>query len=181
MLFALFLIMCAIALAAVSIALPDFSDLALLAAVFGLAGAYLLTRHLLRRRREWIVVDGSNVLHWRDNQPKLETLQEVLAVLKAQGFVPGVVFDANAGHLIANRYLHDRAFGKLLGLPDNQIIVVPRGTPADPTVLAAARDFGARIVSNDRFRDWAAAHPEIGEPGHLVQGGYRDDKLWLDL
>lgn len=70
-LFALFLIMCAIALAAVSIVLPDFSDLELLAAVFALAGAYLLTRHLLRRRREWIVVDGSNVLHWRDNQPKL--------------------------------------------------------------------------------------------------------------
>lgn len=113
-------------MAAVSIVLPDFSDLALLAAVFGLAGAYLLARHLLRRWRQWIVVDGSNVLHWRDNQPKLETLQEVLAFLTAQGFAPGVVFDANAGHPIANRYLHDNAFGKLLGLPDNQIIVVLR-------------------------------------------------------
>jgi len=181
MFFALLLIMSSVALLLFSLAFPAFADLALLAAVFGLSGSFFLLRRLLRRPRRRIVVDGSNVLYWRDNQPRIETLQEVLAALRARGFVPGVVFDANAGHLIANRYLHDNALGKLLGLPVEQIMVVSKGTPADPTVLAAARDFGARIVSNDRFRDWAKAHPEISQPGHLVKGGYRDGKLWLDL
>jgi len=180
MLFPLFLITGAVALWAISRVLPGYSDLALLAAIFGLGGAWLLLRHLLKRPKRWIVVDGSNVMHWRDNQPRLETLQEVLALLKARGYVPGVVFDANAGHLLAQRYLHDHAFGKLLGLPVDQIMVVQKGTPADPTVLAAARDFGARVVSNDRFRHWAKAHPEVGKRGFLMQGGYRDGKLWLD-
>jgi len=36
-------------------------------------------------------------------------------------------------------------------------------------------------VTNDRYRDWAEAHPEIKEPGHLIKGGYRDGKVWLDL
>ena len=47
--------------------------------------------------------------------------------------------------------------------------------------VAAARDLGARIVSNDRYRDWAADHPEVATPGHLVRGGYREGALWLDL
>ncbi|MCC5971632.1 MAG: hypothetical protein JJU15_16940 [Pararhodobacter sp.] len=179
--FALFLTLSAVALLAISLAIPGFSDLALMAAVLGLSGAWLLLRWFLRRPRQWVVIDGSNVMHWRDNQPRLDTLREVLALVKARGFVPGVVFDANAGHLIANRYLHDHAFAKLLRLPASQVMVVPKGSPADPTVLAAARDFGARIISNDRFRDWAGAHPEIGQPGYLIRGGYRDGTLWLDL
>ena len=60
-------------------------------------------------------------------------------------------------------------------------MVVSKGTPADPTILAAARDLGAQIVTNDRFRDWAEAHPEVTEAGHLVRGGYPSGKLWLSL
>lgn len=181
MLFSLLLIVSAVALLTVSFILPGYADLVLLAAVFALSGTYLLLRRLPDRPKRWVVIDGSNVLHWRDNQPRLETLQEVLAHLKSRGFTPGVVFDANAGHLIAKRYLHDHAFAKLLGLPVDQIMIVPKGSQADPTVLAAARDLGARVVSNDRFRDWAKAHPEISARGHLIQGGYQDGNLWLDL
>ena len=60
-------------------------------------------------------------------------------------------------------------------------MVVPKGTPADPTVLTVARDYGAQVVSNDRFRDWAAAFPEVKHPGHLIRGEYRAGKLWIDL
>jgi hypothetical protein len=60
-------------------------------------------------------------------------------------------------------------------------MVVPKGTPADPTILAAARDLGAPVLTNDRYRDWAEAHPEIRTPGHLIRGGYRDGGLHLDL
>lgn len=40
---------------------------------------------------------------------------------------------------------------------------------------------GARIVTNDRYRDWAEAHPEIATPGHLIRGGWREGKLWLAI
>jgi hypothetical protein len=73
------------------------------------------------------------------------------------------------------------AHSRALGLAEDRIMVVPKGTPADKYALIAARDLGAWIVTNDRFRDWAKAHPEVVTPGHLIRGDYRDGKLWLDL
>lgn len=130
---------------------------------------------------KWIVVDGSNVMHWRDGTPQLEAVQEVVNRLTDLGFSLGVVFDANAGHKLTGRYKHDHAFGKLLGLPESRVIVVDKGTPADPVILAAARELGARIVTNDRYRDWAETHPEVDNDGQLIKGGYRDGQLWLDM
>jgi hypothetical protein len=120
-------------------------------------------------------------MHWLDGTPRIEPVQQVLQALQARGFTPGVVFDANAGYLVAGHYLHHQAFGNLLGLPQDRVMVVPKGTIADAVVLATARDLGARIVSNDRFRDWAGAHPEVNNPGYIVQGGYRNGTLWLGL
>ena len=167
---------------AAAFALPGLSDLVLLAAPCTLASLWLLLRAALGRDRQtWIVVDGSNVMHWNGNVPQIETLQEVLAQLIRHGYTPGVVFDANAGYLIAGRYLDDRALAQMLGLPHKRVMVVPKGRPADPTVLAAARDLRARIVSNDRFRDWADGHPEIQEPGWIIRGDYRTGTLRMDL
>jgi Zc3h12a-like Ribonuclease NYN domain len=129
----------------------------------------------------WIIVDGSNVLYWRDNTPQLETLRDVLRHLREQGYSPGVVFDASAGYRVSDRYQDDADWGAMLGLPIDRVVVVHKGTVADLTVLAAARDLGARIVTNDRYRDWADQHPEVREPGHLIRGGYRDGALWLAL
>jgi hypothetical protein len=92
-----------------------------------------------------------------------------------------VIFDANAGYKLEGHYRDDDAFALRLGLPEAQVLVVPRGQPADPTLLAAARKMRARIVSNDRFRDGAKAHPEVSRPGQLIRGGYRGGRLWLDL
>ena len=179
---------------------PGWSDLALLALPCALASLYLLLRLWARpaprhwpspdprpfrptkpQRPNWVIVDGSNVLHWNDGVAKIETLRAVLFALTERGFTPGVVFDANAGYKISDGYKHDRALGHMLGLPEDRVMVVPKGTPADPVVLAAARDLNARIVSNDRFRDWADAYPQVAKPGHLIRGGYRDGTLWLDL
>ncbi|MDZ4311371.1 MAG: hypothetical protein U1A24_12560 [Cypionkella sp.] len=130
---------------------------------------------------KYVVVDGSNVMHWKDNVPQIESVRAVVEKLTAAGYAPGVVFDANAGHKLMGKYKHDRAFGKLLGLPHERVMVVAKGTPADPVILASARDLGARIVSNDRFRDWAETHPEVTTPGHVIAGGYRDGQVWLDM
>lgn len=132
-----------------------------------------------KRRPKLIVVDGSNVMHWKDNTAQLATLLEVLRALEARGYTPGVVFDANAGYKISGSYRHDFAFGKLLGLPQDRVMVVNKGEPADPVVLAAAREHGVRVVSNDRFRDWAKDFPEVANPAHFLRGGYRDGVLWL--
>ncbi|MFD2175008.1 NYN domain-containing protein [Rhodobacter lacus] len=144
----------------------------------------LWLRDRLRRRgrgRTPILIDGSNVMHWRDNTPSLEPVIEIVALLKAAGFRPGVIFDANAGYKLEGRYRDDAVFACRLGLPAAQVLVVPKGQPADPTLLAVARDLEARIISNDRFRDWEAEHPELRLPGRVIRGGYRNGALWLDL
>lgn len=127
-----------------------------------------------------IVVDGSNVMHWNGGGPQIETVRAVVDHLAALGFSPGVVFDANAGHILTGKYRHHAAMGSLLGLPEDRVMVVDKGTPADPIILAAASDTGAQIVTNDRYRDWAETHALVREPGRLVRGGYHEGKLWLD-
>ena len=167
---------------------PSLSDFVLLAVPCAIASAILLARDIFGRRRggkeanhNWIVVDGSNVMYWKDGVPRIETVREVIEHLSMQGFTPGVMFDANAGHLVAGKYQHDFAFGRLLNLPEDRVMVVPSGTPADPAILTAAKDLGARIVTNDRFRDWAKIYPEVHTPNYLIKGGYKAGKLWLDL
>ena len=134
-----------------------------------------------RTQPKYVVIDGSNVMHWKDNVPQIETVQAVVSKLTQAGYAPGVVFDANAGYKLMGEYKHDHALGKLLGLPRDRVMVVAKGTPADPVILASARELGARIVSNDRFRDWAETHPEVATPGHVIAGGYRDGQVWLDM
>jgi len=141
----------------------------------------LFRRRQPKKAEKFIVVDGSNVMYWQDNTANLETVLAVVDRLRKLGYAPGVMFDANAGYLLGGRYMHDGAMGKGLGLPMERVMVVPKGVPADPLILTAARDLGARIVTNDRYRDWWGDHPEAAEPGHLIKGGYRDGALWLDL
>ena len=172
-----------------ALALPQLSDLILLAAPCAAASAILLLRGYFQRvtfgkksvTPKYIVLDGSNIMHWKDGTPQIDAVREVVQHLKGQGYSPGVVFDANAGHILVGKYLHHGAMGRLLGLPEDKVMVVHKGTPADATILAAAKDLGARIVTNDRYRDWSDAHPEVRTPGHLIRGGYRAGRLWLDL
>lgn len=183
----LFLIIFFISFAGVIAALviPGWQDLLLIAVPSTIASVLLLLHRWFRRKqqdtRSWVVLDGSNVMHWKDGKPKLETVKEVLDHLSELGFTCGVMFDANAGYLVSGMYVHDAGFGRALGLPEDRVMVVPKGTPADPTILTAARDLGARIVTNDRFRDWVGDFPEINEPGLLIRGGYRSGRLWLNV
>lgn len=167
-------------LAALTAPVPD--DLLLLAGPSAVASLVLILRAFWKRQRgspNWIVVDGSNVMHWKDDVPSIETVREVVHELTARGFVPGVVFDANAGYKLDGRYLNPRALARLLGLPADRVHVVPKGEPADPFILRAASGLGARVVTNDRYRDWAGAHPEVREPGFLVRGRYEGGRLAL--
>lgn len=168
---------------AVALLLPGYGDLILLAGPCAVAALILCLRAALsgkKATRNWILIDGSNVMHWKDNTPQIATLREVIAHLRNLRHTPAVIFDANAGYLLAGRYQDDHRMAIHLGLPDNRVLVVPKGTIADSYLLTVARDFNAPIVTNDRYRDWADDYPEIAEPGRLIRGGYRDGSLWLD-
>lgn len=135
----------------------------------------------LPARQNWIVIDGSNVLFWKDNAPNIATVREVIAQLQNLGYTAGAVFDANVGYKIAERYIDDAELALMLNLPADRTLVVPKGSIADETVLNAARSIGAKVLTNDRYRDWLEKFPEVASPGHLIQGGYRGGQLWLDL
>jgi hypothetical protein len=158
---------------------PELVFLGVLAAV----GLWLVLLKGSRRKggARFILVDGSNVMHWRDNTPSIEPVRAVITSLKAAGYTPGVVFDANAGYKLEGRYRNHYKLAKSIGLPHEQVMVVPKGEPADPMILRAARDYGGRVVSQDRFRDWEGEFPELRRPDFRVRGGYDGDKLWLDL
>ncbi|MBW4962707.1 hypothetical protein [Sulfitobacter sp. CW3] len=171
-----------------SMSSPVWSDAILIAGPCAVASIVIL----FSETRKWrtrqaasagrlIVIDGSNVMYWRDGTPRVECVQDVVNHLKKQGFHLGVMFDANAGYLFSGEYRDDKAMSRLLNLPLENVMVVPKGTPADPYILNAARDMGAVILTNDRFRDWADDFPEVHRPGHLIKGEYRQGELWFDF
>lgn len=126
-----------------------------------------------------ILIDGSNVMYWKNETPDLEVVRNLVAALEENGHPAGVVFDANVGYKIGDRYMNDAALADLLGVSVEQVLVSPKGTPADRFLLQASRDMDAPIVSNDRFRDWADEFPEITSPARLIRGGFRDGNLSL--
>ena len=146
-----------------------------------LAGVFRRAARLFRRKKRLVILDGSNVMHWREGKPEIQTVIAVVRYLEKRGYMPGVVFDANAGYLLMGKYQHDRALAQLLRLPEARVMVVPKGTPADPAILKAARDYGAPVVTNDRFKDWAKDFPEVKTDGHLITGRIEPKRVVLDL
>lgn len=181
---------------ACTVLIPGWSDYLLIAAPCLVAAIVILVLAVLRRaplaesrvtarrRRSAgpeLILDGSNVMYWKDGTPQIEAVREVVSAVASRGFRAGVMFDANAGYLLSGRYRHDDWLAQSLGLPEEQVMVVDKGTPADPMILTAARERRARVVTDDRFRDWAEDFPEVRNKAHFVRGGYRDGELWLDL
>ena len=155
---------------------------ALLLLPLAVAGVVLLLRRRSRRGGPTpIVMDGSNVLQWGGDVPALETVVRVIEALKGRGMAPVVWFDANVGYLVGARYMGPAPLARALGLQEGHVFVAPKGIPADPLLLEGAARLRARVVSNDRFRDWADAHPQVRQPGFLVRGGLRDGAVWLEL
>lgn len=133
-------------------------------------------------KRQQIIVDGSNVMYWKDGEPRLDSVADVLAELSDMGFDPGVIFDANVGYLLTGKHKNHEAMSTLLRISKERVLVAPKGTPADTMILQAAQDLGARVVTNDRFRDWVETYPDVKKPGYLIRGRYQqgDLKLLID-
>lgn len=167
-----------------AIVLPAATDWLLLSVPCLIAGAIILFRERASQTpatQSWIIIDGSNVMHWQDGTAQIKPLRDVIATLQERDFIPGIVFDANVGYKLSGHYMDADALAHMLGLAPDQVMVVPKGEPADATILTAARDHAVRIVTNDRFRDWVDSFPEISQSTTLMRGGYRNGQLWLDL
>lgn len=128
-----------------------------------------------------VIIDGSNVMHWQGGAPSLVPVVSAILALESKGFTVGVIFDANVGYKTHDRYQDDREMARRLSLPEERVLVVPKGTPADEYILTAAQDLAARVVTNDRFRDWRDRFPRVADPGFLIRGGANDQgEVWLN-
>lgn len=196
----MFVVILPLSLVALAAALlvPGYGDLVMLAGPVALASLVLLWRGWVRRKtgglvkdsvaprrgkvfeaKPYVVIDGSNVMHWKGGTPDLAIVAAVAAEIAARGMVAGVMFDANVGYKIGQRYQDDKELAHRLGLPEDRVLVVPKGIPADKYILEAARKLKAKVVTNDRYRDWAVDFPEVTEPGFLLRGGMKDGVVWV--
>lgn len=184
---------------AVAVALPGYENVGFLSVITGISAMLLILFELFRRlnagraasfrafddledlSKPVVVLDGSNIMHWKNGAPDLEPVRDVIGDLSTRGFRTGVVFDANVGYKLEGKYRHHEVLARKLGLSQDLVMVVNKGEPADFTILRVAQDFRARVVTNDRFRDWAEQFPQVMEPGFLISGGYRKGALQLDL
>lgn len=123
-------------------------------------------------REDLVLIDGSNVMNWEvdagtADAPSLRPLAQVLAALKARGVAAGVVFDANAGHCLEGRFMnHDDLAARLPTAAD--VLVVDKGTQADPVLIDIARAEGLIIISNDHFRDAPSARHLLKQKGFMA-------------
>ena len=103
-----------------------------------------------------VIIDGSNVAHSSEGEKALlENIRVVRAKLIDEGYEPVVLADAALRHQIDD----EPGFEALV--ENGTIKQAPAGTDADYFILAFARELGANIVSNDRFKDRVEAFPEV--------------------
>ena len=97
-----------------------------------------------------VLVDASNVAHATEGgEARLGNIDLVQAKLREEGFEPIIVADAALRHQIDRRADYERL------IDDGKVHQAPAGTDADYFILSFAREMGARILTNDRFRDRA--------------------------
>lgn len=123
-----------------------------------------------------ILVDGSNVLHW-GGEPSSLVLQRVVRALQEKGYAPIVFFDANVGYLLGDRYFDEAKMAEIVGVPQEHVCVVGKGVVADESILMFASDYGLRVVTNDRYRDWRVRFPLAAKKGALVGGLWQEGSV----
>lgn len=110
--------------------------------------------------RPRIVVDVSNVcLAERDHhsRARLQNLMGVRTLLKELAFEITMICDANLKYSIDDPEGLQQLFAR------GEVLQVPAGTDADVYILDAAGQLGARVLSNDVYRNYQGRFPWIVE------------------
>jgi len=115
-----------------------------------------------------IYIDGSNCLFWQSGQRCEDAPLLIIRALVSRRLAPVVYFD-NSIHL----HLGAQALDGIAAL--GQVIIVPKGSQADPKIIEAAVAARSQIVTNDRFHDWRKVYPFLRNDtlvtGHIAKGG----------
>ena len=104
---------------------------------------------------ERVIVDASNVAHASEHSVQLANVRLVRDRLTEDGMTPILVADAALRHQI------DDADGYEALVKAGEIQQAPAGTDADYFILTFARELGASVLSNDRFKDRIAHFPDV--------------------
>ena len=105
-----------------------------------------------------VLIDGSNVAHSSEGEKaRLGNILLIEEKLREEGLEPVIVADAALRHQIDRRGEYEKL------VDDARIKQAPAGTDADYFILSFARELGASVVSNDRYRDRIARYPEVEE------------------
>lgn len=117
-------------------------------------------------------------MYWAGD-PSQKVLARVLAALRDKGFAPIAIFDASVGYRLGNKFMNEAELAEIIGLPNRQILVVNKGVVADEVILDFATEHDLRIVTNDRYRDWAVQFPLVKSKGRLVKGAWKEGSVML--
>ena len=105
-----------------------------------------------------VLIDGSNVAHSSEGEKaRLANIILIEEKIREDGMEPIIVADAALRHQIDRRGDYEKL------VDAGRIKQAPAGTDADYFILSFARELGASIVSNDRYRDRIARYPEVEE------------------
>lgn len=120
------------------------------------------------------VIDGTNLvlLHGRAH-PELRYVLALCTYLADRGADPVCYFDANIRYILGDSGGDQLAvFEQLEATPwwSDALQVVPSGTDADAWILQRAKADGARVISNDKYRDRARKNRWIWKRRHAVVG-----------
>jgi Zc3h12a-like ribonuclease protein len=109
-----------------------------------------------RPQSERVIVDASNVAHSTEKSAaRLGNVQLVRDRLTEDGLTPILVADAALRHHIDDAEAYEGL------VKAGEIQQAPAGTDADYFILTFARELGASVLSNDRFKDRIAHFPEV--------------------
>ena len=120
--------------------------------------------------KKTVVIDGANVAYEERSgggKPKLSNLLKVRRELEERGQEAVIIVDASLKYDIDDQEQLETL------IQSQQVRQVPAGTDADFFILEIADQCGARIVTNDQYRNYKDRYPWIPErrlPYMIVNG-----------
>lgn len=128
-----------------------------------------------------VVIDASNVAHTNkkeDSKPLMSNILAAVDALKESGDEFVIIADASLRHEIDDKEQYEKL------LESDNVEEAPAGMDADHFILELATNENAKILSNDKFRDYADEFTNINsmripfliENGRLTIGKIRKPK-----